>query len=65
MWVVGVLCIVVGLVFILGLRSVGRSERAAGAWTTYNKSQVLVAGVVAIVLGVVLLLAGGDITFRP
>jgi hypothetical protein len=65
MWVVGVLCIVVGLVFILGLRSVGRSRRAAGAWTTYNKSQVLVAGVVAIVLGVVLLLAGGDITFRP
>ena len=51
MWIVRVLCIVVGLVFTLGLRSAGRSERAAGVWTTFNKSEVLVAGVIVIVLG--------------
>jgi hypothetical protein len=57
MVVIGVLCIVVGLVFLLGLRFVGNSERSAAVWTTYNKSQAVLAGVVAIVLGVVLLLS--------
>ena len=58
--VVGVLCIVVGLVLLLGLRSVGRSERSAAVWTTHNRGQVLLAGVVAIVAGVVLLLGVGQ-----
>jgi hypothetical protein len=58
MRLVGVLCIIAGIAFVVGLRWTGRSERSAAVWTTYNKAQVLLAGVVAIVLGVLLLLGG-------
>lgn len=58
MRVVGVLCIVVGLLFILGLRSVGTGTRAGAVWTTYNKTMLAFAGVVAIVAGILLLVGG-------
>jgi hypothetical protein len=58
MRVVGVVCIVVGLAFIIGLRFTGRSERAAAAWTPYNKVMAGFAGVVAIIAGVLLLVGG-------
>ncbi len=60
MRVAGVLCIVVGLVFIIGLRFVGRSERAAAVWTTYNKTMAAFAGVVAIAAGILLLVGEVD-----
>ncbi|MGY1669175.1 hypothetical protein [Geodermatophilus sp. SYSU D00710] len=60
MRVIGVLCIVAGLVLLFGLRFVGKSERSAPVWTGYNKGQALFAGAVAIVAGVVLLVGGGQ-----
>ena len=58
MRVVGVVCLAVGLVLLAGLRFAGRSERAAAAWTPHTRLQAGLAGVVAVVVGV-LLLAGG------
>lgn len=60
MRVVGVLCIVVGSVSILGLRSVGTGTGAGSVWTTYNKTMLAFAGVVAIVAGILLLVGGVD-----
>jgi hypothetical protein len=59
--VVGVLCIVVGLVLVAGLLSIGSSEtRGHAAWTTHNKLKAALAGVVAIVAGVLILTGGAN-----
>ena len=60
MRVIGVVCIAVGLVLVVSLRVAGRTGRSAAAWTTYNKSQALFAGAVAIIAGVLLLSGGVD-----
>ena len=59
MRVLGVLCIVLGLVFIIGLRFVGPpGTRAKRVWTPYNEINLALAGVVGIVVGVLLLVGG-------
>lgn len=61
MRVLGVLCIILGLVFIIGLQFVGPpGSRAERVWTPYNKINVALAGVVGIVIGVLLLVGGVD-----
>ncbi|TQN43485.1 hypothetical protein FHU33_2932 [Blastococcus colisei] len=56
--VLGLLCVVVGLVLIIGAGFAGRSTRGRAAWTPYNKVSAGLAGVVAIVVGVLLLTGG-------
>ena len=57
--VVGVLCIVVGLVLIIGLRFIGPPDtRGHAAWTTHNKIKAALAGIVAIVAGLLILTGG-------
>jgi uncharacterized membrane protein HdeD (DUF308 family) len=59
--VVGVSCIVVGLVVLVGLRFIGPpGTRGHAAWTTHDKTRAALAGVVAIVAGVLLLTGGAD-----
>jgi hypothetical protein len=59
MRVAGVLCIVVGIALIVGLRFTGQpSARSRATWTQYNKIKLGLAGVVAIVAGILLLVGG-------
>ena len=58
MRIVGAVLVVVGVVLLLGLRSAGRSPRAAAVWTLGNRAKAGLAGVVVIVAGVLLLLGG-------
>ena len=57
--VVGVLCIVAGLALIVGLRFIGPPDtRGPAVWTTHNKIKATLAGVVAIVAGVLIMTGG-------
>ncbi|MGY2128245.1 hypothetical protein [Blastococcus sp. SYSU DS0617] len=58
---VGVLCIIAGLVLVIGLRFIGPpGSRGHAAWTTSNKLKAALAGVVAIVAGVLILTGGAN-----
>ena len=59
MRVAGALSVVVGIALIVGLRFAGRpSTRSRAPWTPYNKIKLCLAGVVAIVAGILLLIGG-------
>jgi hypothetical protein len=59
--VVGVLCIIAGLALLIGLRLIGPpGSRGHAAWPTPNKLKAALAGVAAIVAGVLILTGGAN-----
>ncbi len=59
--VAGALCITAGLALVIGLRFIGPpGARGQAVWTTPNKLKAALAGVVAIVAGVLILTGGAN-----